>query len=220
MPEPLAPVSGGAGEPRFVIGPLTLYADVARMAAWLEESAPGDEIVYATGPALGRDAAAGKLARQWADEGEVILLQRRVTHGKGRTLEYVARRREPPVQPRAGRRVMGAESVRALRLKRSRPQLRTAEDLDGTVEGRVLALLTRAAAAGIVCPSSHEIAVMLALNSRKAVDYAINKLTRADLIRVTHSCRIHGRQVTITASGASTAPVDGAARPARVREMG
>ena len=56
MPDALAPVPGGAGEPRFVIGPLTLYADVARMAAWLEDAAPGDEIVYATGPALGRDA--------------------------------------------------------------------------------------------------------------------------------------------------------------------
>lgn len=218
MPDAIAPVSGG--EPRFVIGPLTLYADVARMAAWLEEAAPGDEIVYATGPALGRDAPAGALARAWADEGEVILLQRRVTHGKVRTLEYVARRREPPVQPRAGRRVMGAESVRALRIKRALPLLRTTEDLDGTVEGRVLALLERAAAAGIVCPSNREIAVKLALNSRDAVQYAINKLMRADLIRVTHSCRIHGRQVTITATGASTAPVGGVTRPARVREAG
>lgn len=223
MPDALASAAGGAGEPRFVIGPLTLYADVARMAAWLEDAAPGDEIVYATGPALGRDAAAGKLARAWADEGEVILLQRRVTHGKGRTLEYVARRREPPVQPRAsggGRRVMGAESVRALRIKRARPQMRTADDLDGTVEGRVLVLLTRAASAGVACPSNREIAVALALNSRDAVQYAINKLMRADLIRVTHSCRIHGRQVTITASGASTAPVDGATRPVRVTEAG
>lgn len=220
MPDALASVSGGAGEPRFVIGPLTLYADVARMAAWLEDAAPGDEIVYATGPALGRDAAAGKLARSWADEGEVILLQRRVTHGKGRTLEYVARRREPPVRPRAGKRGTGAESVRALRVKRARPQLCTAADLDGTVEGRVLALLVRFAGAGAPCPSNREIAVMLALNSRDAAQYAINKLMRADLIRVTHSCRIHGRQVTITASGASTAPVGGVTRPARVREAG
>jgi hypothetical protein len=214
MPDALASVSGGAGEPRFVIGPLTLYADVARMAAWLEDAAPGDEIVYATGPALGRDAAAGKLARQWADEGEVILLQRRVTHGKGRTLEYVARRREPPVQPRASR-LFGKTGGR-----RARPKLCTAQDLDGTVEGRVLALLVRVAGAGAVCPSNREIAVALALNSRDAAQYAINKLMRADLIRVTHSCRIHGRQVTITASGASTAPIGGATRPARVREAG
>ncbi len=197
MADPVRTSSAGGAEPRFVLGPLTLYADVARMAAWLETAAPGDEIVYATGPALGRDAPAGTLARSWSDEGEVVLFQRRP--GQGKPLEYVARRRDPPVQPRTSR-LFG--NVRA---GRARPPLAAPAAMAETIEGRVLALITRAADAGVICPSNREIAVALALNSRDAAQYAITKLARAGLIRVNTSSSFDGRQVTITATGATTA---------------
>jgi hypothetical protein len=195
-----------AGEPRFVLGPLTLYADVATMEAWLETANPGDELRYATGPALGRDAPAGLLARQWADEGEVVLFQRRP--GPGKPLEYVARRKEPPVRPRSG----GSGRARLFgqaRRDMARPGQALPADFEGSEEGRMLAVLTEAADAGAVCPSNVELARRLDLKSRDRAQYLINRLARASLIRVASSSSFDGRTVTIVATGRATAAREG-----------
>lgn len=194
-----APVSSVSGEPRFVLGPLTLYVEVAAMEAWLERAAPGDELVYATGPALGRDAPAAVLARQWAQEGEVATHVRRT--GAGRALEHFMRRREPPVQPRSGG---GARLFGNARRGSARPAMTLPADFETSDEGRMLAALTRVADAGAVCPSNGDLARQLALNSRDRAQYLIIRLARANLIRVESGSSFDGRVVTIVATGRKT----------------
>ena len=198
-------VPSAGGEPRFVLGPLTLYAELWEMEAWLETANPGDELRYATGPALGRDAPAGKLARQWADEGEVLLVQRRP--GPGKPPEYLAIRREPPVRPRGGSRgvALGMASARAMRRGSARPDLAASPDFEGSEEGRMLAALTEAADAGDVCPSNGALARRLDLKTRDRAQYLITRLARAGLIRVASDSSFDGRVVTIVATGRATA---------------
>lgn len=181
--------------PRFVLGPLTLYADVTVMEAWLETAAPGAELVYATGPALGREAPAGLLARRWADEGEAVLFQRRP--GPGKPLQYVARRREPPV---AKPRVFGNAARR-----QSRPALGAPADFAETQAGRVFALLVDLAARGLPCPTNRAIAAELDLNTAEQARYAITRLVRAGMIRVDAASTFDPRVVTILNTGARTA---------------
>ena len=183
--------------PRFVLGPLTLYADVAVMAAWLESAAPGDELKYAIGPALGRDAPAGLLARQWADEGEVTLFQRRP--GPGKPLEYVARRKEPPVQARESRLFGDA------RRRQARPVQGAPTDFAETQAGQVFALLVRLAAQNLPCPNNRDIAAQLELNTAEQARYAMTKLVRAGMIRVEAPSTFDPRIVTIVETGARTA---------------
>lgn len=197
-----APVSSASGEPRFVLGPLTLYVEVAAMEAWLERSAPGDELVYATGPALGRDAPAAVLARQWAQEGEVATHVRRT--GAGRALEHFMRRREPPVQPRLGGGAAPARLFGKARRGSARPAMTLPADFEASEEGRMLAALTRVADAGAVCPSNGDLARQLALNSRDRAQYLIVRLARAGLIRVESASSFEGRVVTIVATGRRT----------------
>jgi len=192
------PERAPAPEPRFILGPLTLYAEIGVMEAWLEASAPGDELRYATGPALGRDAPAGLLARQWADEGEVVLFQRRP--GAGKPLEYVARRKEPPVKPRSS----AGGVFGTARRRQARPAQAVPGDFDASDEGRMLAVLTRAADAGAPCPSNIELARTLDLKSRDRAQYLINRLCRACLIRVASASSFDGRVVTIAATGRKT----------------
>lgn len=192
--------------PRFVLGPLTLYADVAVMEAWLESAAPGDELKYATGPALGRDAAAGKLARSWADEGEVTLFQRRP--GPGKPLEYVARRKEPQVRARqSGGRLFGSASRRT-----ARPDLAAPAAFAETQAGRVFGLLVQLAAQGLPCPNNRKIAETLEIDSAEQVRYAITKLVRAGMVRVEAASTFDPRVVTIIDTGARTAAPAGKGR--------
>lgn len=185
-----------------MLGPLTLYVEVAAMEAWLERSAPGDELVYATGPALGRDAPAAVLARQWAQEGEVATHVRRT--GAGRALEHFMRRREPPVQPRLGGGAAPARLFGKARRGSARPAMTLPADFEASEEGRMLAALTRVADAGAVCPSNGDLARQLALNSRDRAQYLIVRLARAGLIRVESASSFEGRVVTIVATGRRT----------------
>lgn len=188
---------GASAEPRFVLGPLTLYADVAVMEAWLETSAPGDELKYATGPALGRDAPAGKLARAWADEGEVALFQRRP--GPGKPLEYVARRKEPEVAAGHGH----------AHRRMARPALGAPADFAETQAGRVFGLLVQLAAQGLACPNNRRIAELLDLSSAEQARYAMTRLVRAGMIRVEAASTFDPRIVTIVNTGARTAAPPG-----------
>lgn len=185
-----------------MLGPLTLYVEVAAMEAWLERAAPGDELVYATGPALGRDAPAAVLARQWAQEGEVATHVRRT--GAGRALEHFMRRREPPVQPRSSGGAAPARLFGNARRGSARPAMPLPADFEGSEEGRMLAALTAAAEAGDVCPSEAELARRLELNSRRRAQYLINRLQRAGLIHVVSNGSFDGRVVTIVATGRRT----------------
>lgn len=188
-----------AAAPRFVLGPLTLYAEVPVMEAWLETAAPGEELVYATGPALGRDAPAAVLARQWAGEGEVATHQRRTRPGA--PLEHFMRRRIPAVdQSKAGPRLFGSAGRR-----QSRPALGAPADFAETIAGQVYGALVTLAARGLVCPTNRAIAFALELNSEEQVRHAMNKLKRAGMIRVDAASTFDPRVVTITDTGARTA---------------
>lgn len=187
-----APASAAA--PRFVLGPLTLYADVAVMAAWLDSAAPGDELVYATGPALGKDAPAAVLARQWREEGEVATHNRRVAGGK---LEHFMRRRIPPV---SNARLFGDA-----RRRLARPALGAPTDFAETQAGQVFALLVKLAAQDLPCPNNRDIAAALELNSAEQARYAITKLVRAGMIRVDAASTFDPRIITIVDTGARTA---------------
>lgn len=192
MPESASP-------PRFVLGPLTLYADVTVMEAWLENAAPGDELKYATGPALGRDAPAGVLARSWAAEGEVVLFQRRP--GPGKPLEYVARRKVPNVvAPKGGGRLFGSAARRV-----ARPALGAPADFAETQAGQVYGLMVRLAAKGLACPNNRRIAELLELNTAEQARYAMTRLVRAGMIRVEADSTFAPRIVTIVETGARTA---------------
>lgn len=192
-----------AAEPRFVLGPLTLYAEVSVMEAWLEDAAPGAELVYATGPALGRDAPAGQLARRWSDEGEAVLFQRRP--GPGKPLQYIARRKEPEVAPsKGGGRMFGTATRRT-----ARPALAAPVDFAETQAGRVFGLLVQLAMQGLACPNNRRIAELLELNTAEQARYAITRLVRAGMIRVEAENTFAPRIVTIVETGARTAPPAG-----------
>lgn len=194
------PDATAASAPRFVLSPLTLYAEVAVMEAWLENAAPGAELVYATGPALGREAPAGLLARSWADEGEAVLFQRRP--GPGKPLQYVARRREPPVE---GRSKGGSRLFESASRRQSRPALGAPADFAETQAGRVFALLVDLASRGLPCPTNRAIAAELDLNTAEQARYAITRLVRAGMIRVDAASTFDPRVVTILNTGARTA---------------
>ncbi|WP_288016479.1 hypothetical protein [Microcystis phage Mae-JY04] len=196
----IAAPPAASGAPRFMLGPLTLYAEVALMEAWLETAAPGEELVYATGPALGRDAPAAVLARQWASEGEVATHQRRTRAGG--PLEHFMRRRMPSVGHdglRGGPRLFGTAR------RAARPAQTAPADFAETQAGRVFALLVDLAARGQVCPNNRAIAAELDLNTAEQARYAITRLVRAGMIRVDAASTFDPRIITILNTGARTA---------------
>lgn len=190
----LAAPPAASGASRFVLGPLTLYAEVAVMEAWLETAAPGEELVYATGPALGRDAPAAVLARQWASEGEVATHQRRTRAGG--PLEHFMRRRMPSV---------GKPRLFGTARRAARPAQTAPADFAETQAGRVFALLVDLAARGQVCPNNRAIAAELDLNTAEQARYAITRLVRAGMIRVDAASTFDPRIITIVNTGARTA---------------
>lgn len=73
----------------------TLYADPARMRAWMESAAPGHSTIYASGVTLeGGDNPAARLAREWQQQGLAELFGPNTRRfGEGR---YVAVKRGAP----------------------------------------------------------------------------------------------------------------------------
>ena len=167
---------------------LTTYADPAEMRAWLVRASTGDEMIYATGPALG-DHAAARCARGMADDGLVELFQRR--SGKPHCFDYCARRVDQvekasdPCRPIASLHEGGAPDTRR--------QL-----------SQLLGVLRKAAERGHPCPSHSETARALGLPSpatrgRRRAQYLFERLEAEQRIAVTRDGTT--RVVTITAKG-------------------
>lgn len=140
---------------KYRIGPLTTYADVAELEKWLRVAVSGEKVVYAIGPALGREAATPKLARRWAEEGKVRL------HRDG-SKYIMARRIAADVQDEPG----GAGKARS-------------EEL------RLLEVITRLADQAKPLPVLELLAEMAGLSTRQAADYRLRNLQSAGLVRIT-----------------------------------
>lgn len=83
--------------------------------------------------------------------------------------------------------------------------------LPGDPEAVALAAITRAASAGLPCPSNGELADLVGAGSVATGTRLLSLLERRGLIRVTRFAS--GREVTVLASGQSTARVAGSRRP-------
>lgn len=172
-----------ADVPGFRIGPLTTYADPAAMAEWAKRARPGDEMIYASGPALGEHAAASQ-ARAMRDSGLVELFQRR--SGRPNCFDYCAQKLAQEGDAPVPAAVGGLHHTRA----------QMAQLLD---------LLRRAAERREPCPSNAELAETLGLRrgerGRQRARYLLERLRAEHRITVTGQGRNAPRVVTITAKG-------------------
>lgn len=139
---------------RYRIGPLTTYAETAELEKWLLVAEPGEKMVYAIGPALGRSAPTAALARQWNAAGKVRL------HRDGNAYIMVARRQSGDTRP----------DPRAARI--------------GAAEGRLFDAICRLAEEGQPLPALEELAELAGLPTRFAADYRLRILQGAGLVRV------------------------------------
>lgn len=178
--------------PGFRIGPLTHYADVEQMEAWLEAAAPGELLIYATGPALA-DHPAAQLARKWQKLGQVDLFQAR-SPSRPNCFDYTARKRAElsaaAARPAAPAEILPGEAL------------------------RVLELLTAVADAGEPCPTNEAIAQALGLGTRWKARHLFDRLVIAGRIRVVEPARFGARVIEIVATGARTAAQAGERRRA------
>ena len=176
--------------PGFRIGPLGTYADPQDMQRWLDVAAPGDTITYATSPALGEKEAA-KLARRWADAGQVELFQRRAT--RAHCFDYCARRvatgssRPAASQPEdGGTAATGGGDTRS--------QMRA-----------LLQILRRCAVRGAACPSNAKLAIEIGLGrgprGRRRAQYLFERLQAEGRIAATGCGRNAPRVVTVLVAG-------------------
>lgn len=143
---------------RYRIGPLTTYADPVDFERLFRGASAGDRFVYAIGPALGKDAAVARLARQFSDAGEAHLYRER----DGRGWRYCIERRC---------------DAAAAQVATTLPP--------GSEEARLLAFL--AEHDGRVCPSYETMAEAADLPDRQAARYRLRKLERDGRIVVTGS---------------------------------
>ena len=173
---------------------LTTYADPAEMRGWLSGASTGDEMIYATGPAIG-DHAAARCARAMADRGLVTLFQRR--SGRPHCFDYCARKSDAAVKSEAdaaeGDAVLRDAFINTLPSPDTRQQL-----------SQLLGVLRKAAERGHPCPSHSETARVLGLPSpatrgRRRAQYLFERLEAEQRIAVTRDGTT--RVVTITAKG-------------------
>lgn len=153
---------------RYRIGPLTTYAEAADLEHWLRVAEPGEKMVYAIGPALGRTATAANLARRWGEEGKVRL------HRDGNTYIMVARR-----QPGDDRADAGAHRL-------------------GPAEGRLFDVIVRLAEEAKPLPVLELLAEMAGLPTRQAADYRLRVLQGAGLVKVTSEAGMRVAEVVST----------------------
>ena len=166
---------------------VTLYAEAQRIEEWFAAAAPGQEAIYAIGPALDPANPTAALVARWASQQQVNPVKRR--RGDGMLL-HCAQRRQSGLAGQPAHPVITDD-------------LPFAAD---SAEGRVLALLEEAAEAGVPCPSYGEIARALQLRDAQAARYRFNLLVQAGLIAVEQAQPWERRVVTIRATGARTAP--------------
>ena len=164
---------------RYRIGPLTTYADADELRQWHLVAEPGEEMVYAIGPALGARAATPKLAREISERGEGLLFQRRESGG----IHYVIRKRE--VRP--------AKALSAS----------VSDAWAGKPEGRILAAVCEIADMGLPMPLYDVLAEACGLADGEAVRYRLNVLAKAGVLRLAGPSG--DRVVEICATGQRTA---------------
>ncbi|WP_288413810.1 hypothetical protein [uncultured Novosphingobium sp.] len=147
---------------RYKIGPLTAYVDPKALQAWHLTASVGEELIYAIGPALGRDAESPKIARAMAEAGEAILFQRREQGG----IHYGIKKRE----------LRAATNEAA----KQQAQARWA----GKAEGRLLDAIMEIADAGLPLPLYDELAEVVGLADGEAVRYRLNVLVKGGAIKL------------------------------------
>lgn len=145
---------------RYKIGPLTAYVEPQVLKQWHLSAVPGDDLVYAIGPGLSKSALTPKIARELAEKGEAVLLQRREDSGT----HYVIRKREVRAIP-----VACATSAHAWA---------------GKPEGRLLTAVTELSDAGLPLPLYDDLAEDCGLADGEAVRYRLGVLAKAGLIRL------------------------------------
>ena len=165
---------------RYRIGPLTTYVDAGELEAWHVRARPGDEMVYAIGPALGHDAATPKVARRLQDRGEAMLFLRR----EGNGIHYVIRKREKAAAPRS---------------------VTSAAHAPSGPERRLYDTLVEIADAGLPLPSLEMLAERAGLSDRFAARYRLQILQSQGFVRV--SGPMVGRVVEIVETGQRTAGI-------------
>lgn len=171
--------SGLVSAASYKLPPMCVAVSVEALRDWAALAVTGAEIVYAQGQVLDRRHEAALLARTLAEDGRVVLFQRRCPGG----FEYLARKLPPRAAPVA-------------------PSTMPDED---TPLGACLAILRRAADAGQDCPSHGAIARALGLKNAEAARYQMRKLEDLGHIRVTREADV--RSVTIMSSGRVTRSV-------------
>lgn len=173
---------------QYAIGPLCQAVSAREVEAWIAAAQPGDDFVYATGPALPQGMASVCMVRELVDAGQVRTHVRR--NPDSRALEHVAVRRAVAAAA-AGVSPAGVE----------------APDPNGpgaTAARRMMQLLNRAAITGRPCPTNAELAETLGLKNKQAAQYIFNRLVRVGKIRVADFGPRMRRVVTICATGNST----------------
>lgn len=173
---------------RYRIGPLTTYADPAALRASFERAGPGKKIVYAIGPALGRDAETPRVARALAGSGAGRL------HREGNRYVIV---KNPAACASSG----ASTNVRPAGSQSALPGRGPggAGFPAGSPEHRLLAVLEEYAADGQALPSNALLAELAELPDGEAARYRLRKLSEAGLVRVTMNGTV--RRVRLTAKG-------------------
>lgn len=161
---------------------LTTYADPAAMGDWVRRAQPGDEMIYAIGPAAG-DHPATRCARDMSERGLVELFQRR--SGKAHCFDYCARKLDQTGKSPADEVAL--------------PSMETRQQLT-----QLLGLLRRMAERGEPCPSHSQTARELGLPSpatrgRRRAQYLFERLEAERRIAVSREGTT--RTVTIIAKG-------------------
>lgn len=164
---------------RYRIGPLTTYAEVAELEGWLRVAEPGEKMVYAIGPALGRNAAAKQLASRWHDEGKVRL------HREGSTYIMVARRQVGDARP----------DTSAHRI--------------GPAEGRLMDVISRLADEAKPLPVLELLAELAGLPTRQAADYRLRILQGAGLVKLTCEAGVRVAEVVATGARTAVLSIAG-----------
>lgn len=168
--------------------PATIYADPAQFEAWLDAAAPGESFLYAVAPALDPAAPIVAAVKRARDAGAVVP----VMGGRAGERRFQVQRAARPVAP-------PGSPERAL------PRLPRA--FAATPEGALFALLAEIADAGLPCPSNAALARRLAWDDREQVRYRLRRLEAEGRITIRAlGDRFAGRIVTITETGARTAP--------------
>ncbi len=165
--------------PSFRLEALSVAIEATVLESWVRRAKPGEKIVYASGFAPPRMAAAFQLARELAGVGLIDLHNPR---REGGGFEWVARRRAASVEPPPAEQPA----------------------LPDHIADKILNILAEAARRGTPCPTDAEFAEELELPNADAASYRIRKLVARGEIEIARPSWRERRVVTIVATGQRT----------------